>query len=104
MSVYKKLARTHDPESSHIAAQRMVQSGAQNAQQQVVLDLVRKHPGSTSDELGEYGLLDRYQIARRLPELESAGFIVKGPMRKSTKTGRPAVTWKPHAPHERGAA
>jgi predicted ArsR family transcriptional regulator len=97
MSIYKDysrpLARRTDPESSHIAARRMVESGAQGDQQQITLVLVRKYPNRTSDELAALGSLDRYQLARRLPELERSGLVERGAMRKSDTTGRPACTW-----------
>lgn len=89
----RQLARKSDPASSHIAAQRMVDTDAIGEQQRLVLDLVKRYPNHTSDELAGLGRLDRYQLARRLPELERDGFIERGRLRKSTKSGRPAVTW-----------
>jgi hypothetical protein len=93
LDIARKLARRTDPVTSHIAAQRMADSGALSDQQRIARDLVFDHPNCTSDELAEHGLLDRYQLARRLPEVESAGHIERGAVRKSRKTGRPACTW-----------
>lgn len=96
MSIFKRaeyLARRTDPESSHLAAKHMVESGGLGVQQRIAYNLVRHHPGYTSDELARLGQLDRYQLARRLPELERAGYIQRGHIRKSHITGRPAVTW-----------
>lgn len=93
----RRLARRSDPVSSHLAAKRMVESGALSDQQRIARDLVVKYPNRTSDELAELGQLDRYQLARRLPEVEEAGYIERGAVRKSNKTGRPACTWHPKA-------
>lgn len=99
MSMYKDysrpLARRTDPESSHIAARSMVASGALSDQQRISVALVRAYPNHTSDELAALGTLDRYQLARRLPEVERLGFVERGAIRKSNTTGRPSCTWHP---------
>ena len=43
----------------------------------------------------DYCYLDRYQIARRLSDLEKIGSIQKGPMRKCRMGNRVAATWIP---------
>lgn len=40
------------------------------------------------------GRLDRYMLNRRLPELETAGLVDRGPARPSSITGRNAATWR----------
>jgi DNA-binding MarR family transcriptional regulator len=47
----------------------MRKSGALKGQALIALDLVKQFPGRSSKELAKLGSLDRYQIARRLPEL-----------------------------------
>jgi len=86
-------SRLTDPETSHLAAEHMNASGKRGHQQRQALELVRKYPNHTSDELADYGVLDRYQLARRLPELETAKLVERGPARRSAKTGRQAQTW-----------
>ena len=88
-------ARKTDPVTSHIAAERMERTGARSAQQDRVLQLVQRFPGRTSCELATHGELKHHQISRRLPELESAGVIVRGKARQSTATGNTALTWEP---------
>lgn len=68
-------ARRNDPDSSHLAADRMEKSGAMGEQMQAVLDAVKRYDGSTSKELAELSGLDRHAVARRLPELETKKLI-----------------------------
>lgn len=41
----------------------------------IAFELVKQFPGRTSKELAKLGTLDRYQIARRLPELAGMGKV-----------------------------
>ena len=93
-------ARRTDPPSSHEAAQRVEASGAAATQRERVLALVRAYPGCTSAELAGDGL-DRYQLARRLPELEAGGFVRKGPLATCRVMGTRAVSWWPCEAQER---
>ena len=69
-------ARSSDPESSHAAAAEMNASGAARAQRERVIDLVFAHPGLSRNELAKHcDDLDRFQIARRLPEAEEIGEV-----------------------------
>lgn len=86
--------RNTDPITSAIASDDIIATGARATQQRVTFDAVKKFPGSTSMELAAMGGLDRYQLARRLPELERANLVCKGPARMQD-SGRPAVTWWP---------
>ena len=85
----KPAARTTDPASSHVAAEQVHNSGAAARQRERVIDLVYMHPGKTSKELAALSDLDRYQIARRLPEAEKAGVV-----RREAK-GRNECRWYP---------
>jgi DNA-binding MarR family transcriptional regulator len=71
------MARRTDPLSSHAAADRMQESGAAESQRRKALEAVKEYPGSTSKELAERCHLDRYMLARRLPELSRMGLIVR---------------------------
>ena len=98
-NIQTPIARATDPATSHEAAEHMNATGKRKRQQLVALDMVRRHPGLTADELAEFGPLDRYQLNRRLFDLETAaknGFdgVVRGPKRRSDKTGRNASTWR----------
>ena len=94
-NIQTPIARATDPAPSHEAAEYMNATGKRKKQQQLALDLVRRHPGLTADELAMYGgRLDRYMLNRRLPELETAELVERGPARPSSITGRNASTWR----------
>ncbi len=86
-------ARREDPSTSHEAAEWIRRSGVLKGHQQLVLDTVRKHPGSTYLEIAQAAGLERHAVARRLKELEPMhirrGEEVKRP------GPRPLTTWWP---------
>ena len=92
-------ARATDPETSHAAAEEIETSGSAEAQRNAVFELVSAHPGCTSDELAAFSKhLDRWQVARRLPELRDKYALVTtrgGTKRESTVTGRTGLCWWP---------
>lgn len=92
-ATYVPIARDSDPESSHEAAREITQSGARMRQLEIVLNAVRERPGCTSLELSTRIRLDRYAVARRLPELESAGLIRRGEIRLCSVGERKGITW-----------
>jgi DNA-binding MarR family transcriptional regulator len=94
------IVRRNDPESSKAVAREITESGLRTRQQAEVLRLVRAYPNSTSLELAQHGSLDRYAIARRLPELEQAGLVKRGEMRRCSVGARPALTWEACEGHE----
>ena len=59
------------------------------------LDAVACHPGLTSNELARATGLDRYMLARRLPELCDHDRVVRGDPRRCEVSGRKAATWWP---------
>lgn len=95
-------ARNSDPETSHLAAERIKATGALGKQQRVVLDLVREFPGCTSAELAKFHACQtgadfgqwRFRVARRLPELAPV-HIRRGKPRECRVNGTPAGTWYP---------
>lgn len=91
------IARSTDPETSHLAAQHVVQSGTRAHQQHQALAAVRAFPGLTSLELAQAAHRCRFQLARRLPEIERDGLVVRGEARPCSVSGRAAATWWPGA-------
>jgi len=85
-------ARRDDPESSHLAAEHVTATGLRRSQQQRTLEAVRANPGKTSAELAAITGLDRFMLARRLPELEPL-WVAKGVMVTCTVTRRRAHCW-----------
>lgn len=87
------IARRQDPSTSHEAAREIVADGTLASQQAIVLDLVRRHPDLTAQELARAGGITRDVTTRRLPELERVGKVERGPARKCGITGKKAATW-----------
>ena len=85
-------ARATDPDTSHTAAEAVTRSGVRAHQQRQVLAALRQWPGCTSAELAQRASMDRYAVARRLPEL-APEFAWRGGSRTCGVSGRPAVTW-----------
>jgi len=95
MSVQTPATHKHDPETSHAAEREITASGRRACQQELVIRLVEHLPGRTSRELADLTGCDRYIIARRLPECETAGKVRRGRQRPTAGGGRSAVTWWP---------
>ena len=83
-------SRRKDPPSSHRAENEIRGSGAMRGQRLICLTLVEQYPGRTSKELAELGTLDRYQLARRLPELHEMHLV------RTTQEGNADIRWWPH--------
>ena len=86
-------ARTTDPITSHEAAQQHEASGKAESHRRVIYAYILIAPGSTSAEIAAAIGIERHAAARRCPEIEQAGLIVKGPSRKCRVNGTQAVTW-----------
>ncbi len=65
-------ARRTDPDSSHQAATAITPHLSK--QRQEVWEALRRHPGRSTKGLAEVAGLDRYRVARRMPELEQHGY------------------------------
>jgi hypothetical protein len=87
------LARATDPLSSHIAGQDASAFAANHRAE--IIKLVVQHPGKTAAELAQLCDLDRYQIGRRLKEIEHSGKIRRGIIRTCTVGRKVATTWFP---------
>lgn len=85
----RKMARHEDPESSYVAAEGLVRRGALGGLQQDALECVKRWPGNTSKNLAELARVDRHALAKRLPELESKGWI------RREERGREELRWWP---------
>lgn len=95
MRIETPAARSSDPITSHEAAEEVTLNGGRAAQRRTVEAAVWMHPGLTSAELARKCLLDRWQIARRLPEAELAGHVKRGEARVCGVSNRRAITWQP---------
>jgi len=98
-------ARTLDPDTSHLAAQRVTDNGRAMNNRQLCFDAIVREPGLTSGEVAAITGLDRHEAARRLPELREdrpplnrpllANLPPSNPRRKRTCRicGTPSLTW-----------
>jgi hypothetical protein len=89
------LARWSDPVTSYVAGERFARSGKLKGQMLLVLLALRKWPNKTSAELARLAGLDRYAVARRLPNLSARGLAVRGPARRCSVTHAECITWLP---------
>ncbi len=89
----KPLAHRGDPQTSYEAAEHLTRSGRLGAQQRAVLEALHQCDGATHAELGAFMGLHWLTPARRLPELERAGFVRKGEPRICTIKGSKCCTW-----------
>lgn len=75
-------ARRDDPETSHLAAEQITNSGKVAEHHRIIAALVRKHPGLTTGELSEKTTeLSHEQIWRRMSELEELNAVIHGAKR-----------------------
>lgn len=89
------LARNSDPISSHLAAEETITSGRRDSQKRDILKFLKTYSEPvTSMELAHRSGMDRYIVARRLPDLEKDYKVERGPMRECRISGRMAITWR----------
>jgi hypothetical protein len=92
------IVRKHDPVSSLLAADEMVDSGKLAERERVALGLVNLHPGKTGEELDQLAGAKKREISKRLAGLAQKRQIVRGrkeEMRACSVTGRLCLTWWP---------
>ena len=94
MNEYPPASHSTDPETSRLAEAEVTNNGKRGAQCEKVRELVEQYPGHTSLELAAVqNHLDRYQISRRLSDLEDADVVRKGLARACRVGRRQMVTW-----------
>jgi len=87
------LSGRQDPVGSFEAAGRMKATGLAGKQRLAVYHGLRVNQGVTSAELARDMACDRHAPARRLPELERAGWVCRGRRRRCSVTGIQSETW-----------
>ena len=68
---------------------KLESSGKAQVQLELVLRLVKRWPGMSSGQLARLGSVDRYVVARRLPELRTEGKV------SAMKPAGKEITWWP---------
>ena len=72
------ISRTHNPVTSHIAAEKMIASGKQETHMILVLRYLRDLPGQTAGQYGELTGLGHIEAQRRLSDLKREGLVFQG--------------------------
>lgn len=88
----KRHARKTDAVSSHEAAERAESFVASQCRE--VLEGLKLHDRSTSAELAAACGMDRFMVARRLPDLSRNELVVRGPVRRCLVNGTNAIEWR----------
>ena len=89
----RRIAHRHDPASSHLAAERIVQSGKAKTHRDLVLAALREHPGSTAGEVAELTELSPVEVRRRLTDAKNAGQAWQGYTRTCGAEGTTQSEW-----------
>jgi hypothetical protein len=100
------LARAGDPVTSHIAADKLKESGKWRGQKGIVLTWMREHKideahSLTASEMARESGIRHPVCHKRLPDLESAGWVRKCGKRICKVTGELCCTWCLTTPGER---
>jgi hypothetical protein len=97
----KPIAANADPESSHIAAERITVSGKREAHCDLVFQLVCLHPGLTACEIWSMAtesqqieLGEMQRVRQRLSDMSEVR-VMQGPQRKCKIRGTTQVVWFP---------
>lgn len=94
MNIQTPIAKNIDPDTSHLAADEITESGQRKRQLDIAVDLVGANPGMTRAELAKESGLCKFMIARRLSDAK--GLLVRqGAKRKCSVDNRMVVTWWP---------
>jgi CRP-like cAMP-binding protein len=87
------MQRRHDPPTSRIAAERLVASGRADAHRRLIVDAIRRRPGTTYRQIADMTGLEPVAVGRRLVEVERQGLAKAGEAR--AVEGRLMRTWWP---------
>ena len=94
------LARTGDPVTSHLAADRLVESGKWRSQKALVLGWMRDHSiiddtrSLTAHEIAAFSNIAHPVCHKRLPDLEKEFWVAKAVKRDCGVTGELCWTWR----------
>jgi len=87
------LAASDGPISSHLAGDDLTISGRRASQKAEIVSWIRTQASRlTSLESPHATGMDRYRVARRLPDLGRDGLVERGDVRECTASHRPAIT------------
>lgn len=90
---FPQAARTHDPETSHIAVEEFTKSGARLTHCERIIEAMEDlaamgYKAVTGGEIGQKTELTIVQVLRRMNDLLTAGKVVKGATRTCKTDGK----------------
>lgn len=88
---HHQLARRSDPETSRQAAERVKEFAA--GHHKLILDCLKEHGPLSPDQIATKIRLDKFQICRRLPELQRAGLAQPNGETRRSASGRAERVW-----------
>lgn len=94
----RPLARGSDPETSHMAAARVIEFlGTHDA---TILAVLRRSPftGFNSEQIADGCSLTQVQVARRMKHLADAGVVIRTGATTTQRSDRDATVWKLRPP------
>lgn len=86
------LARRTDPITSHEAAEHVNEFAA--GHHKLILDCLTEHGPLSPDQIATKIRLDKFQICRRLPEMQRAGLVEPTGETRLSATGRKERIWR----------
>lgn len=92
----RHLARGTDPAPSKVAAARVVRSGQDKTDGELILSVLRAYGPQTAGEIAWHlgDGWDNVRVTRRTRELARSGFVVEDGERKCTRKGSVMTVWK----------
>lgn len=92
---HQPIFANNDPHTSALAAAEITSSGQRTSEKRKVLEALRAEPlHITSMELAKRLGVDRYMVAKRLPDLACDGLVERCAARNCSVTKRKAITWR----------
>lgn len=86
------LARRTDPHTSHEAAEHVGEFAG--GHHKLILDCLKEHGPLSPDQIATKIRLDKFQICRRLPELQRAGLAQPNGETRRSASGRAERVWR----------
>jgi hypothetical protein len=87
-------SRHDDPWTSSHAEDEITEDGSRGTMVEVALELVKRNPGKSANELEYIGGFRDGQLRKRLNDLLKLGCVKKAEVHDSSVTGKPNQTWE----------
>lgn len=88
------IAAANDPVTSHVAADKLNESGKRESLARQIYKAIRKWPHRTNGELSRLTGIEYYRLEKRVSDLKNAGWVKESGQRKCTVRGTLCCTWE----------